>query len=69
MASDNSPPSKDQYQSLVKLVEKITSTGRLTRDDQAHISQYSKNPLDKVDTMAISHLTALIKKGEVKPAD
>jgi|GEM_PF-6977627 len=56
----------DQYDSLVKLVEKITIAGKITRQEQALINRRSRTQMDKLDSMAVAQLNRLMKTGAVR---
>lgn len=58
----------DQYDSVVKLVEKIAVAGKITAKEQRIIDKRARTKLDKLDSMALTRLASLVQSGAVKPA-
>jgi hypothetical protein len=69
MSVNKPAPHRDQYDSVVKLVEKISIAGTINRQQQTRINQCEKKSTDKLDLMALSRLSDLIHKGAVKPVE
>lgn len=57
---------KKETSNLSQLIETISSSGKMTKEDQNRINEAAKMPMQNVDILAIKHLTELIRAGAIK---